>query len=533
MKYIDGTPVSFQMWNNYFVHNKSYNISTLPKTFRTVEHNIFDQGIDSNNKNIIYAQANKYPKHKLNESCVLMLTNILIKLDWISINCDEVMPVAVICQKVKQLGTIPKLLLNRIINLNVKPCGTGKLFLEDQCISFKYFGINKNLTYFQSQINEISSHITTNLPLRGSKILVGYFTIIQHFHLNPIQFILLTPLLNQLESYIPYQTKTFDLFMWKKQVTAVNQTEHEGYMLLSSKAKKTADLLTLHKCKDGSFISDTSRCDGILDCMDGSDENSCYCIESPYSSNPVCKMICDISDQCSCSEFYYQCSSSVMCIPYSMTCDGFRDCLGGDDEFCALNNIETKSTFYQYSLEHKEKEGRFQSLNSSLEITSSREQRNNQHENTFLLCLPNLRASFSLSKLCIYEHLKNKSVLKYCENGAHLYNCTHFHCIGYFKCTMSYCIPFQYICNGMWDCQQGEDEIMCNPFSCPGLFKCKGQTKCLHLSNICDNYRDCNLGEDETACNFSTFSCPVNCTCFLESMSCFDIEQLPYYKYIL
>ena len=27
-----------------------------------------------------------------------------------------------------------------------------------------------------------------------------------------------------------------------------------------------------------------------------------------------------------------------------------------------------------------------------------------------------------------------------------------------FKCELAYCIPWNYVCNGRWDCPNGEDE---------------------------------------------------------------------------
>ena len=39
--------------------------------------------------------------------------------------------------------------------------------------------------------------------------------------------------------------------------------------------------------------------------------------------------------------------------------------------------------------------------------------------------------------------------------------CTHFKCIGYFKCPHSFCLPLKYICDGKNDCPEGEDEVNC------------------------------------------------------------------------
>ncbi len=31
----------------------------------------------------------------------------------------------------------------------------------------------------------------------------------------------------------------------------------------------------------------------------------------------------------------------------------------------------------------------------------------------------------------------------------------------YFKCPGNYCIPLHYVCDGEWQCPDGEDEIQC------------------------------------------------------------------------
>ncbi len=35
----------------------------------------------------------------------------------------------------------------------------------------------------------------------------------------------------------------------------------------------------------------------------------------------------------------------------------------------------------------------------------------------------------------------------------------------YFKCPGNYCIPFHYVCDGNWQCPDGQDEIECSKYS--------------------------------------------------------------------
>ena len=142
-----------------------------------------------------------------------------------------------------------------------------------------------------------------------------------------------------------------------------------------------------------------------------------------------------------------------------------------------------------------------------------------------LSCVPGQSHCFHSNKLCVFEFHQNAKILKHCRNGAHLFNCTKFQCAGYFKCPMSYCVPFDLICNGEWECPQGDDEIDCKSYSCPNLFKCKNQSKCLHFSKFCDNNKDCIFGDDESWCtNDSLLVCPKKCKCFAQSLICNYLE---------
>ena len=92
---------------------------------------------------------------------------------------------------------------------------------------------------------------------------------------------------------------------------------------------------------------------------------------------------------------------------------------------------------------------------------------------------------------------------------------------------MSYCIPFDLICNGEWDCPEGDDEVSCHSYVCPNLFKCKNQTECLHFSKHCDNNKDCIYGDDELWCiRSSLLVCPKECTCFAQSFICSQLNTV-------
>uniref|UniRef100_A0AAF5DGG6 DNA methyltransferase 1-associated protein 1 n=1 Tax=Strongyloides stercoralis TaxID=6248 RepID=A0AAF5DGG6_STRER len=68
-------------------------------------------------------------------------------------------------------------------------------------------------------------------------------------------------------------------------------------------------------CKNGACISRSDRCNGVSDCVDGSDEDNCGCDDDTQ----------------------YKCASDLnsglsKCIDKNLLCDGVRDCPQGDDE---------------------------------------------------------------------------------------------------------------------------------------------------------------------------------------------------------
>merc|ERR1719229_109329 len=72
---------------------------------------------------------------------------------------------------------------------------------------------------------------------------------------------------------------------------------------------------------------------------------------------------------------------------------------------------------------------------------------------------------------------------------------------GEYKCGDSECIWSGFVCNGVRDCVNGEDEAQnCNfaLITCPdGMFRCNSTGSCIDIKNQCNGIDDCKDGSDE------------------------------------
>ncbi|KAI8506079.1 Low-density lipoprotein receptor domain class A, partial [Branchiostoma belcheri] len=190
---------------------------------------------------------------------------------------------------------------------------------------------------------------------------------------------------------------------------------------------------------------DTQACDGIIDCSTGKDEDNCEEME--------CVLQCETE-------------SGDPCIPARWICDDTEDCLGGEDEQ-GCNDAQ---------------EERPPTMARSVSVKSRLAFREFDHASRgcFFKCAPN---GFSL-----FIELALEKWFGSCS----------------YACASVYgnasCVPDVFVCDGLTDCLDGEDEQKCSEETCltffcdlPGV----PVPVCVPDNLICDGHADCQAAEDE------------------------------------
>ncbi len=274
--------------------------------------------------------------------------------------------------------------------------------------------------------------------------------------------------------------------------------------------------LNIFTCSDGTMLSPLFACDGFEDCPHDTDENQCKNMsEGPTSFvwanvtatkcgalfNSRRNKFCEVFKSESAGKFedssenrhstlMFNCSNGTQ-IPWEWANDLVADCLvGNEDEARLMSLVENSSAVV---CEH------------SYQIP----------------CREGHPKCFNVSQICLFL-LNSAGHLVPCRTGEHLQNCSVFQCNMMFKCLRSYCIPWNYVCDGMWDCPDGFDEPqLCSHLrQCEQLFKCKHSQICIHFGQVCNQRIDCPGRDDEHFCDLKAVMCPRNCLCLTYALDC-------------
>ncbi|CAF0958417.1 unnamed protein product, partial [Brachionus calyciflorus] len=247
------------------------------------------------------------------------------------------------------------------------------------------------------------------------------------------------------------------------------------------------------------------KCDGEVDCRDGSDELNC--------------------PRRTCQPGTFQCNNSH-CVQFTQVCNGLDDCMDGSDEKNCPEGCAP---------------GRFQCPNkkciSNFELCDGKNDCGDSLASDEINC-SNFTCPANKFK-CNSGHCIEGSY--YCDedfdcadhSDEPAFTCRNRPCpSGWYRCgNNSYkCIPNRKLCDGQRNCPAGDDE---NPDKCPvchptGDFKCSNN-KCIMLSLRCNSVDDCGDNSDESPelcnslprreCTESEFKC-ANGRCIRGSWRC-------------
>ena len=372
--------------------------------------------------------ATKVMHPHLEYKCTLMILRNLAKPEWITVPCFEELVGDLMCMVRRK----PK--IYKAIDLSYNPIVYRKqcVSIEGNCYSFTWMSSVK-----ATQINKRNLADTSNM----TKYKVIFDAIMAE----------LPPIFDMTIKYVVRYKAFSNIFLWTKRHFHKDQT---NALVIE---KEYSDQYNINKnnvfiCKSGTLISNIYICDGKGDCPEDvpSDEINCSCnINNKY--NTKCRILVNKQGILICSLFYIALKDKS-CQPTWKLDIKYHVTKKQDKTIkCSHGNV----------IDHKIQNNLLPDCDVEVNdnnVMSFSIQESNCTGKGQILCRKGQLTCFNISDVCIYR-LDNHGSLIPCRTGEHIQNCNHFECNMKVKCPGFYCIPWQYICDGKWDCPGGFDEL--------------------------------------------------------------------------
>ena len=250
-KYTDGTPISYQLWNNYLIKNQKFQIEFDTRGVSQVYVN----HVNKSHLEITKTAQSKLQPESGND-CVVMLTTVLTKPDWVTVPCDYKFSDLILCQEISNSTINEKggTFHNKYTEDILRP--EGHLFIESLCVMFMKHGTSTNLDslIFYLYRDQKGTLINFDFQKYVNSTLVKYFSVIQHYFIQPLQFTLLLPSYRVFATYRAVQSSVYERLHWMQKLIKENITQQHGYLLFPSQLSKVNVPVSLFHCTDGSYI---------------------------------------------------------------------------------------------------------------------------------------------------------------------------------------------------------------------------------------------------------------------------------------
>ena len=273
------------------------------------------------------------------------------------------------------------------------------------------------------------------------------------------------------------------------------------------------------ECGDKTCVLSIYKCDHIVDCLDHSDESGCiYGLTSTLTDQFV-HLPCVQSGICS--------TVSQVSVHVHAICDGLynNNTFSQEQNVCKTFNFQKNVPALRAQRNPEPGEFTFQLYQlfqlcwqekkyfcSKLKNTFSAKTNITDEQDIFFPERLTTQNTI-LNDACIFSRTSKRCYSQPCVTACELIACP-----GMFKCLDHFCILLSLVCDKIYDCRLGEDEVICNTLTCPGSLKCRGENKCISTDEICDKHVNCLYSmDDEMGCD----ACPDNCECRGYVASCY------------